>query len=63
VLQRLKADRVTSNIPVVVYTARVLDDVLTRELRGKASAILSKQHYDRDAVITAVKQLLPVPVS
>ena len=31
-----------------------------QELRGKASAVLSKQHYDRDAVVTAVKQLLPM---
>jgi signal transduction histidine kinase/CheY-like chemotaxis protein len=63
VLQRLKADRVTSDIPVIIYTSRMLDDVLIRELRGKASVVLSKQQYDRDAVITAVKQLLPVPAA
>lgn len=63
VLQRLKADRVTANIPVVVYTSRILDEVLISELRGKASAVLSKQQYDRDAVVTAVKQLLPVPAA
>ena len=63
VLQRLKADPATAAIPVIVYTARVLDEVLTQELRGKAAAVLSKQQYDRDAVITAVKQLLPIPVA
>ena len=60
VLQRLKSDNVTSAIPVIIYTSRHIDDVLNRELRGLASVVLSKQHYDRDAVITAVKQLLPV---
>ena len=60
VLQRLKSDAATSSVPVIIYTSRQLDDVLNRELRGLASVVLSKQHYDRDAVITAVKQLLPV---
>jgi len=63
VLQRLKADPVTSATPVIVYTSRMLDDVLTRELRGKAAVVLSKHQYDRDAVITAVKQLLPIPAA
>jgi len=48
---------------VIVYTSRMLDDVLTRELRGKAAVVLSKHQYDRDAVITAVKQLLPIPAA
>ena len=60
VLQRLKADNAVSKIPVIIYTSRPLDDVLNRELRGMASVVLSKQQYDRDALITAVKQLLPV---
>jgi signal transduction histidine kinase/CheY-like chemotaxis protein len=60
VLQRLKSDAVTAAVPVIIYTSRQIDDVLNRELRGMASVVLSKQHYDRDAVITAVKQLLPV---
>ncbi len=60
VLQRLKSDAVTAKVPVIIYTSRQIDDVLNRELRGMASVVLSKQHYDRDAVITAVKQLLPV---
>jgi signal transduction histidine kinase/CheY-like chemotaxis protein len=60
VLQRLKSDKAVSSVPVVIYTSRPIDEVLNRELRGMASAILSKQQYDRDAVITAVKQLLPV---
>jgi len=62
VLQRLKSDPVTANVPVIVYTSRYIDDVLSRELGGKASAVLSKQHYDRDAVVTAVRQLLPAGV-
>ncbi len=60
VLQRLKSDAVTAAVPVIIYTSRPIDDVLKGELQGLASVVLSKQHYDRDAVITAVKQLLPV---
>jgi CheY-like chemotaxis protein len=60
VLQRLKNDPVTAKVPVIVYTARHIDEILSDELRGKASVVLSKQHYDRDAVVTAVKQLLPM---
>ena len=60
VLQRLKNDPATASVPVIIYTSRHIDDVLSQELRGKASVVLSKQHYDRDAVVTAVKQLLPL---
>jgi len=60
VLQRLRNDSATARVPVIIYTSRQIDDVLNRELSGMASVVLSKQHYDRDAVITAVKQLLPV---
>jgi CheY-like chemotaxis protein len=60
VLQRLKNDPATARVPVIVYTSRHIDEILSDELRGKASVVLSKQHYDRDAVVTAVKQLLPM---
>jgi len=60
VLARLKEDPATADTPVIIYTSRAVDDPLARELRGKASLILSKQHYDRDALITAVRQLLPI---
>ncbi|HKS23953.1 MAG TPA: ATP-binding protein [Thermoanaerobaculia bacterium] len=60
VLNALKSDPATSDLPVIIYTSRVVDEILTRELRGKASLVLSKQNYDRDALITAVRQLLPV---
>src|SRR5438270_2010307 len=38
VLQRLKSDAATASVPVIVYTSRQIDDVLSQELRGKASA-------------------------
>jgi signal transduction histidine kinase/CheY-like chemotaxis protein len=60
VLQHLKSTAATAHVPVIIYTSRPIDDVLSRELGGMASVVLSKQHYDRDAVITAVRQLLPV---
>jgi signal transduction histidine kinase/CheY-like chemotaxis protein len=60
VLQRLKEDPATASVPVIIYTSRPLDEVLTQELKGGASFVLSKQHYDRDALVTAVRQLLPI---
>lgn len=60
ILQRLKADPATAGIPVIIYTSRPLDDALAQELQGGASLVLSKHHYDRDALITAVRQLLPI---
>ena len=60
VLQHLKDDPKTADLPVIIYTSRAVDEVLTGQLHGNASLILSKQNYDRDALITAVKQLLPV---
>ncbi|MFL6246416.1 MAG: ATP-binding protein [Thermoanaerobaculia bacterium] len=60
ILQQLKGDPATTRVPVIVYTSRPLDDTLARELQGGASLVLSKHHYDRDALITAVRQLLPI---
>jgi signal transduction histidine kinase/CheY-like chemotaxis protein len=60
VLQQLREDPATAELPVIVYTSRAADESLMKELEGRASLILSKQNYDRDAIITAVRQLLPV---
>ena len=60
VLGRLKKDPATAEIPVIIYTSRPLDEALLHELDGNASLVLSKQQYDRDALITAVRQLLPI---
>ncbi|HEU4887471.1 MAG TPA: ATP-binding protein [Thermoanaerobaculia bacterium] len=60
VLQHLKEDPATAALPVIIYTSRPLDESLTRELKGHAALVLSKQQYDRDALITAVRQLLPI---
>jgi signal transduction histidine kinase/CheY-like chemotaxis protein len=60
VLQHLKEDPATAALPVIIYTSRPLDETLTHELKGNAALVLSKHHYDRDALITAVRQLLPI---
>jgi signal transduction histidine kinase/CheY-like chemotaxis protein len=60
VLQRLKENPATAALPVIIYTSRPLDETLTQELKGGAALVLSKQQYDRDALITAVRQLLPI---
>jgi signal transduction histidine kinase/CheY-like chemotaxis protein len=59
VLDRLKADPVTRDIPVVVYTSRVLDDEETARLAAKTVAILSKEvGGSREAATRAVRDAL-----
>jgi CheY-like chemotaxis protein len=60
VLHRLKENEATAALPVIIYTSRPLDETLMRELKGGAAVVLSKQQYDRDALLTAVRQLLPI---
>jgi CheY-like chemotaxis protein len=42
VLDRLKADPATRDIPVIVYTSLVLDEGDRERLAGRAAAVLSK---------------------
>ena len=60
ILHLLHDNPATTGLPVIIYTSRVLDEALVRELKGRAAVVLSKQQYDRDALITAVRQLLPI---
>jgi len=54
VLERLKAEHATENIPVVVCTSRILSDSERLQLTGKASAILNKQGLDHNSVMHAL---------
>jgi len=58
VLDRLKADPTTRNIPVIVYTSQVLDDSAQARLAG-AVAILSKGgSMPREAAARAIRTAL-----
>jgi signal transduction histidine kinase/CheY-like chemotaxis protein len=58
VLERLKAETSTKDIPVVICTSRVLSDSERFQLNGKASAILSKEGLDRLALVQTLSRIL-----
>ncbi|HEY0788890.1 MAG TPA: response regulator [Thermoanaerobaculia bacterium] len=55
-LARLKEDATTAAIPVIIHTAKTIDENVTRAVGERAAMILSKQNYDRDALVGAVRQ-------
>ncbi len=55
-LAHLKQDALTSAIPVIIHTAKTIDEQLNRSLGDRAAMILSKQNYDREALVAAVRQ-------
>ncbi len=57
VLRRLRADPVTRELPVVVYTGRKLDDAARARLAG-ANAILSKETSSRGAALREIREAL-----
>lgn len=58
VLEKLKADSATAEIPVIINTSKVLDPEEKEELRRKTLAILNKSNISRQAAISAVKEAL-----
>ena len=59
VLDRLKAEPQTRDIPVVVYTSRALDDADRQALAGRVAAVLPKgTGASRDAAARAVRTAL-----
>jgi signal transduction histidine kinase/CheY-like chemotaxis protein len=58
VLQQLKSDPQTQNIPVIVVTARRLDEAGRRALLGMARAILPKDRLSREHVRAVVDEAL-----
>jgi len=57
VLERLRAETATRDVPVVVVTSKVLDDAERRRLEGLGAAIVSKA-ADRDAAAAQLRSVL-----
>jgi signal transduction histidine kinase len=56
VLERLKSDPVTRDIPVVIITSKPLKDRDQRSIDGKVIAILSKETASHEAAIASVRE-------
>jgi signal transduction histidine kinase/CheY-like chemotaxis protein len=57
VLERLRAETSTHDVPVVVVTSKVLDDADRRRLEGLGATIVSKA-ADRDAAVAQLRSVL-----
>ncbi|MDB4977172.1 MAG: histidine kinase [Myxococcaceae bacterium] len=58
VLDELKRDPATRNIPVVIYTSKNLAEGERKRLESEASAILSKQSLSREIAIARIREAL-----
>lgn len=58
VLDELKRDPTTRNIPVVIYTSKNLAQEERKRLEAEASAILSKQSLSREIAIARIREAL-----
>jgi signal transduction histidine kinase/CheY-like chemotaxis protein len=58
VLDELKKDPMTRNIPVIIHTSKNLHDEERSRLEAEASAILSKQSLSREIAIARIREVL-----
>lgn len=58
VLDELKRDPATRNIPVIIYTSKNLAAEERKRLEAEASAILSKQSLSREIAIARIREAL-----
>jgi signal transduction histidine kinase/DNA-binding response OmpR family regulator len=58
VLERLKVEESTRNIPVVICTSRVLTSTERNQLAGKAAAIFSKEGLDHSAAVPELQRII-----
>jgi signal transduction histidine kinase len=61
VLEDLKADRATADIPVVIHTSRTLQPEDLAKLGGRHAAVLPKQVGDRDQAVAFIREVLGEP--
>src|SRR5262245_21524810 len=57
-LEALKADHATKDIPVIIHTARRLSSVERHKLEKHSVAIIDKNHNDRQASVRLLQELL-----
>jgi signal transduction histidine kinase/CheY-like chemotaxis protein len=60
ILQQLKTDPVTRDIPVVIVTSKRLDEAERRRLLERATTILNKEAVSRERAVAAVEEALRV---
>jgi CheY-like chemotaxis protein len=58
VLERLRADGPTQDIPVVVVTSKVLEDAERRRLKTLGAAAVVSKAADRDTAVTQLRSVL-----
>jgi CheY-like chemotaxis protein len=58
VLQRLKGDATTANIPVVVVTSRFINDDERRQILTRAANVIYKGDLSREIVAKAIESAL-----
>jgi CheY-like chemotaxis protein len=58
VLERLKAEASTKNIPVVICMSRVLTSTERNQRTGKAVAVLNKGRLDHGAVAQELQRII-----
>ncbi|MBX3215385.1 MAG: response regulator [Labilithrix sp.] len=58
VLDDLKADPSTRSIPIIIQTAKTLDDTEREKLERETAAILAKQSLSREIAITRIREAL-----
>ena len=59
VLRQLKADPLTRNIPVVIFTSMPLTEAESHEFASESAAILSKADITHDILHSMVRNLIP----
>lgn len=58
VIDDLKADPVTRSIPIIIQTAKTLDETEHAKLERETAAILKKQSLSREIAITRIREAL-----
>ncbi len=58
VIDDLKADPQTRSIPIIIQTAKLLDDTERAKLERETAAILKKQSLSREVAITRIREAL-----
>lgn len=58
VLDMLKSDPTTSEIPVIIHTSKMLTATDRKKLEGRVVAVIAKEHGDREASARVIREAL-----